>query len=247
MTWSYSRITCFESCPYKFLLSYIKRVPKQRLFFSDYGLFMHKLIEKFLLKEIGTDELTTEYLVNFKQEVLGKAPTQSIFKNYFSQGLRYLNNLQYPDTEPVAIERRVDFFIQDKSFIGVIDRIDKNENGVSIIDNKSRALKPRSGRSKPTKSDRELDEYLRQLYMYSIPVHDIFGEYPKRLEFNCFRTDELVSEPFSVDALEKTKKWAIDKIDLITNNEDWSPCAEYWKCKHLCDVNHQCCYYQVNN
>ena len=62
-TWSYSRINQFEMCPYAFLLNYIKHTPKKPLFFSDYGSFIHKLIEQYLNGELKKDELAGEYLV----------------------------------------------------------------------------------------------------------------------------------------------------------------------------------------
>lgn len=122
----------------------------------------------------------------------------------------------------------------------------KDGDNIIILDNKSRALKPRSGRKKPTKSDLELDEYLRQLYLYSIPIQTEFQQYPERLEFNCFRTQQIIPEPFREDALEHAKLWALQTIDTITQNEDWSPKMEYWKCKYLCDHSHQCEYQLMN-
>lgn len=115
-----------------------------------------------------------------------------------------------------------------------------------ILDNKSRDLKPRSLRKKPTKSDGELDSYLRQLYLYSVPIKDLFDTYPDRLEFNCFRTGQLISEPFQEKALGTTKEWALQTIEKITENDDWSPQMDYWKCRYLCDLNQHCEYYQMN-
>lgn len=148
--------------------------------------------------------------------------------------------------EAYFYDGRVDFFIGDKPFTGIIDCVAKDGDSIIILDNKSRALKPRSGRKKPTKSDLELDEYLRQLYLYSIPIQTEFQQYPERLEFNCFRMQQIISEPFREDALEHAKLWALQTIDTITQNEDWSPKMEYWKCKYLCDHSHQCEYQLMN-
>ena len=53
---------------------------------------------------------------------------------------------------------------------GVIDLVGRSDTGgLVIVDHKSRALKPRSKRKKPTKTNQELDEYLRQLYLYAVP------------------------------------------------------------------------------
>ena len=246
MKWSYSRIKSFESCPYKFFLSYIEPMEDKPMFFSDYGLFMHKIIEKYLNEELKRDDLAKYYLTNFRSNVKGVAPKKEIFKSYFVQGLQYLENMEFPYDDLLGVEKKVNFCIGDKSFTGFIDCVAKDNGSIIILDNKSRALKPRSQRSKPTKSDNELDEYLKQLYIYSIPIHEEFHIYPERLEFNCFRTGELISEPFREEALEETKRWANECIEKIIDNDDWSPRMEYWKCRHLCSLNHHCIYYQMN-
>lgn len=242
--WSYSRITTYEDCPYRFYLKYIRKIKGVRLFFSDYGSFMHLIIQKFLTGELKKSELVGYYLTNFRKNVVGKAPSQTVFKNYFYQGLEYLKNIQIPDSEIVGVEKKVFFNLNDKEFIGYIDGVLRND-GICIVDNKSRALKPRSTRKKSTKTDEELDKYLRQLYMYSIPIEAEFGELPKYLCFNCFRTQTKIVEPFNIEAYKNTKKWALDTIETISKEESWSPNIEWWRCKHLCDICNECEYYQM--
>ena len=245
-TWSYSRIGQFEMCPYGFLLNYIKRASKKPMFFSDDGSFMHKLIEQYLRGFLEKDELAATYLAGFRKNVRGKAPNGKIFKSYFEQGYEYLSHIDFPYLSPVGIEQKVNFFIGDKPFTGIIDCAAMDDGELVIIDNKSRALKPRSGRGKPTVSDQELDSYLRQLYLYSVPMEQLYHTYPVRLEFNCFRTGQLISEPFREQEFEKTKEWALKSIDTITRNEDWSPKIDYWKCRYICDLSDDCCYFQMN-
>lgn len=244
MTWSYSRITAYEDCPYRFYLKYIKKIKGIRHFFSDYGSFMHLIIQKFLTGELKKEELVGYYLTNFRRNVVGKAPSQSIFQSYFQQGLEYLKNIKMPDDEIIGVEKEVSFNLNGKNFIGYIDRVSRND-GIDITDNKSRALKPRSKRKKPTKTDEELDKYLRQLYIYSIPIENEFHECPKRLCFNCFRTQTDIVEPFDKDAYESTKKWALDTIETISREDRWKPKIEWFRCKYLCDVCNECEYYQM--
>lgn len=244
MTWSYSRITAYEDCPYRFYLKYIKKIKGIRHFFSDYGSFMHLIIQKFLNGELAKEELVGYYLTNFRKNVVGKAPSQSIFQNYFRQGLDYLSTIEMPKDEILGVEKEISFQIEDRKFIGYIDKVSRSD-GIDITDNKSRALKERTQRKKPTKSDEELDEYLKQLYIYSIPIEQEYGELPKRLIFNCFRTKNLIVEPFKNQAYEDTKKWALDTIHTIAKESEWKPNVEWFKCKHLCDVCNDCEYYQM--
>lgn len=246
MTWSYTRLTSFESCPYKFLLTYIKRSPKVPMFFSDYGTFVHKIIELCLTGQLPKEQLVPYYLENFRQEIKGQAPNTRTFDTYFHNGLEYLKSFSYPYPleNVIGVERHIDFDLDGHRFTGIIDSVVSEGDDFIIVDNKSRNLKHRSKRKKPTKSDEELDKYLRQLYLYSIPLVEEYGKFPKRLEFNCFREGQLISEPFVESAYEEAKQWALGIIHTIEENENWKPVQEFWKCHYLCERNCSCCYYQ---
>lgn len=245
MTWSYSRITAYEDCPYRFYLKYIKKIEGKKQFFSDYGSFMHLIIQMFLNGELKKEELALYYLTNFRGKVSRGAPSQSIFQNYFAQGLEYLKNIEKPKEEILGVEKEVYFELGRKKFTGYIDLVSKDDS-IIITDNKSRALKSRTTRNKPTKSDKELDKYLKQLYIYSIPIKNEFHEYPKLLRFNCFRTRTEITEPFDADAYETTKQWALNIIEAVVNEENWNPSIEWFKCKYLCDVCGDCEYYRLS-
>lgn len=232
-------------CPYGFLLKYVKCSGEEHMFFSDYGSYIHKLIEMYLRGSLSKDELAISYLSGFKSRVLGKAPNQKTFKSYFEQGYEYLSKIAFPYSSLIGIEQGIDFSIGGRAFTGVIDCI-ADDNGTVILDNKSRALKPRSKRARPTASDAELDTYLKQLYLYSVAVEQLYHAYPVRLEFNCFRTGRLISEPFRYDELEKTKAWAIKSVETIIDNEEWFPKIDYWKCQYICGLHDDCCYFQMN-
>lgn len=245
-TWSYSRIGSFEMCPYKFFLTYIRKTPGERQFFSDYGSFMHKIIERYLKGELSRRQLAGYYLKNFRQNVIGRAPSKEIFGRYFNDGLQYFRTIDFPFLSPLGVEKKVEFFIDKSPFVGVIDCVAEDDDGLVILDNKSRTLKQRSVRKKPTKSDEELDHYLRQLYLYSIPAKELYGEYPSKLVFNCFRSRELIVEPFHETAMQEAVDWAKKSIQNIQNNENWEPSLNYFVCKNLCDRNRECEYYQMN-
>ncbi len=232
-------------CPYGFLLRYVKRVKNKPRFFSDYGSFVHKLIEQHLRGLLKKEELVDSYLSGFRRQINGQAPNVKIFKNYFEQGYQYFSGIDFPYKSPIGVEQEVSFSIEDKPFTGVIDCV-AEDNGIVVLDNKSRSLKPRSNRKKPTAHDNELDSYLRQLYLYSIPIELLYHTYPDRLEFNSFRTGVLISEPFRKDEFDKSKDWALKSIDTITCNENWPPKIDYWKCRYICGLSDACCYFQMN-
>lgn len=249
MVWSFSRISAFDSCPYKFFLTYIVPSGKIPLFFSGYGSFVHELLADFYRGEKAQDAVVREYLTGFRARVAGKAPDHKIFGNYFQQGLSHLKELTMPEQQILGVEDRVSFQVGDRPFIGFIDLLlrDRENGDITIMDHKSHALKMRSTRGKYTKGDEELDRYLRQLYLYSIPVEQAYGILPAWLSFNCYRTGTLIREPFSPAAFQAAKDWASQSIEQIIHADDFSPKMDYYFCKHICDVHDSCEYYAMQN
>lgn len=246
--WSYSRLKKYEDCKYSWWLKYIDGCEGRERFFSQYGTFMHDILAKFYSGEITKDELPTYYLTHFIYNVTAKAPNQKIFNSYFSSGLEFLKDMEEIRLEQSEVEKKISFKINDKNFVGYIDLIGRDKDGgLWIVDHKSRALKPYSKRRSPTLSDKELDEYYKQLYLYSEGVSNDSGELPKCLVFDCFRKKYLIKEKFHSEKLEETKMWASNLIHEISNNTDWSPNYDWFKCKYLCDVHEDCEYFQINN
>ena len=218
MVWSYSRIKAFEDCPYRWYLKYIKKFHGKDMFFSSYGTFMHKLIELYHRK---------------------------VFSSYFTGGLQYLKALQPFPYDVVGVEKKVDFVVNGIPFVGYIDFLGRKDDDLYVVDNKSRILKPRSSRAKPTKADEELDAYLRQLYIYSAAVEEEYGKTPKSLCFNCFRDKLFIIEPFKEQAYAESKEWLAKSIGKIREESDFKPSVEFFKCTHLCEMQDMCEYYEL--
>lgn len=246
MTWSYSRISTFDTCPYKFYLKYIEPQTSRPMFFSEYGSFMHQLLEQLYSGKITSQQAQYTYVTRFASSVAGRSPSDNVFADYFKQGLECLKSFEAPNGTVLDTERFVRFKIDDLSFIGYIDMLLKTDSGYEIWDHKSHNLKPRSKRKTPTKTDAELDEYLRQLYLYSIPATHELGCEPINLVFNCYRTHVVVSDPFSQKKQEEAKQWASSCVGRIIDESDWNPNLDFFRCRHLCEVNHCCEYYEMS-
>jgi len=204
---------------------------------------MHSIMQQYLTGVLTKNELVPYYLTHFLTEITGKAPTQKIYQSYLEQGRQYLKTLSFPTRKILKVEDEMHFEFAEHPFTGFLDLMSEDEEGkLYITDHKSRALKPRSNRSKPTQSDVELDKYLRQLYIYAHAVHALYGRYPDYLEFNCFRTNTWICEPFSIERMQEVEEWARDLIDRITSESKWNAHLEFWFCKHLCDVAEECEY-----
>lgn len=247
MTWSYSRVSSFADCRYKWFLTYLYRdengnhLKRKSGFFAEFGSYMHLILQLCFTGVLDKKDLSTFYLTHFKDNVRSKAPNQKIYRNYFEQGFRYLELFSFPKRTILGVEEKSDFVFAGKPFTGFIDVV-SDDGRLIITDHKSRTLKARSKRSVPTKTDEELDKFLRQLYVYSAAVKDKYGKFPDLLEFNCFRSQQVIQEPFDLQKYYEVEKWAADEIEAITVNEDWSGEPEYWRCNFLCDVCKECEY-----
>ena len=247
MTWSYSRIDCFNSCRYKWFLRYIDDVDgtnAEPMFYSSYGSFMHEIIEKYYKGKLAKEDMVAEFLCNFSAKVVGKRPSESIVQKYIQLGVEYLKGFEPFPYNCVAVEKKVHFKLNGDLFVGVIDFLGEKDGEYYIVDNKSRELKPRSNRKKPTAKDAELDEMLVQLYLYAEAVKQEYGKYPKALCFNCFKNRVFIEEPFDENKLHDATSWAAKTIERIKNVEDFYPNIDFFYCRNLCEYSHECCYCQ---
>lgn len=246
MTWSYSRIKCYEDCPYQWFLKYIKEYsdsPSQ--FYASFGSLIHKILADFLSGKTPIGKSKIIFLTSYQSEVIGERPELSIVKKYINDTSDFLEIFNgFPDYSTVAVEDEIKFRINNYDFIGYIDYLGENSNGLSVIDHKSRKLKPRSNRKKSTINDKTLDSMYKQLYIYSEGINQKYGHYPHELCFNCYRNGMLIKEPFDEIKCNEAKEWAINTIENIKHTDYFAPKVDYFKCRYICDVNEECCYWQ---
>lgn len=244
MVWSYSRLEIFDDCPYRWFLQYIHtpKLKKEEKFYASYGLFMHNLLEKFYKHEASKDEILNEFITKFSTEVKGRRPKASTVQKYIQAGIEFFSNLEQFRFDTVSVEERIEFEIDGIPFVCRVDYIGMEDGEYVVVDNKSRDLKPRSKRSKPTLKDKELDSMLRQLYLYAEAVRQKYGKLPKSLCFNCFRTGIFIEEPFNEDAYHEAIQWAKEKVEEIAGTDDFYPNREFFSCHYICSLSSHCCY-----
>lgn len=245
MQWSYSRIKLFDTCRYAWYLKYLFGEPEEPNFYASYGSFVHKLIEKYYRDEISCRDLQMKFLVGFPFSIKGKHPKQSIVEKYIEAGSRYFKNFAPFPYDMVFVEKEVEFDVGGNKFIGYVDYVGERDGELVVIDHKSRDLSPRSGKQKPTAKDRELDEFLRQLYLYAVGIERLTGKLPTKLCFNCFKSGVFIEEPFDAGAFAEAKQWAVDQIERIKEADKFYPNIDWFYCTNLCGYNKQCCYYQT--
>ena len=245
MTWSYSRLSCFDDCPYKFFLKYIRREEELPKFYSSYGKFIHSLLERFYKGELTKEEMQLRYLLDFQKEVVGSRPQASTVEKFIKQGSDYLETFSPLPYRMIAVEDKVDFTFAGLPFVGIIDYVGEQDGKIYLVDNKSRELKPRSKRKTPTVKDKELDEMLRQLYIYSEAVFQKYGKYPDYLCFNCYRNGAFIQEPFDKKMYDATVDWVRSRYETIADEEEFPPYVEFFACSQICGFSDECCYWNM--
>ena len=244
MTWSYSRLQSFQKCPYGFFVHYILGEDEDETFLASFGSFVHKIHQLILTGVLQKEDASLYYLTHLHDEVSGNPPSSEVARNYIRGGYEYMSSFPTFPGKTVSVEQELFFDINGYPFHGFADLV-MEDNGLILYDHKSRNLKPFSNRKKPTKTDIELAEYYRQLYLYAIGIKKEYGEYPKELVFNCFRTRTMIRQPFDPDRLEEAKAWATNLIEEIRSCQNWNPDIDYFKCKNLCGLNDRCDYYDL--
>lgn len=245
MTWSFSRLNTYRACPQQWYLHYLMDEPDEELFYSSFGSFCHELIARYYSGELGREELLPEFLCGFPNRVLGERPSDKIERRYLDQGADYFEHFEPFPYETLAVEQPVDFAVRGLKFTGIIDYLGRDKDGsIVLIDHKSADLKPYSGRGKPTKDDLKLRDTFRQLYLYSIWVREQYGEYPKLMILNCFRTGKQIADFFSPATLEEAEQWALAAHKAVLKDSDFLPTDEYYYCRYICGQHKNCDLYQ---
>lgn len=239
MVYSFSRLTTFEQCPYKFYLSYIECLEGIDNFFSDYGHHGHSLLEKYLKKEIELYELSDLYTKDYLEVVKHQAPPNKFVdlnESYYRQGKEYFDNFNgFEDYEVIAVEKEVLFEIEGIKIKGFIDVLARDKEGnLHIIDHKS--SDPKSAESEKAK------EYWKQMALYSIPIKEEYGVYPKQLHINAFRKQQWFKKNLEEQDIVDVKKWVVDTVKKISEEENWLPCSDGYFCNFICGYRGTCEY-----
>lgn len=218
-------------------------VQKEDMFYSSYGIMMHDILDKFYSGRITNDEAVIEFLSGFQKvrECYGKPKHDTVTK-YLHDGKAVLRSLKPLPYKRIISEDTIDFKIGDLKFTSRIDYLGECGGGFALVDHKSRKLKPRSNRSKKTLNDIEIDNMFRQLYLYSEAIRQKYGEFPKKLCFNCFMNGTFIEEDFNKDKFDETIQWVNEKYNEILEDDTFHPEIEFFSCNCICEVGRSCCY-----
>lgn len=241
MTWSFSRVNSYNTCPYAWYLNYIEKNKDEGSAFSEVGTLIHEILEKYAKGELSLFEISDYYEEHFNDAVQHEFPPSKVDlrQKYYDDCIEYLNNVNLPfdDYDILGVEKRVEFYIGKYKFVGYIDLLLRNKEtgGIVILDHKSSNLKfKKNGDISKTDQEHFL-AFKRQLYLYSKAVIEEYGEKPEALTWNLFRLGKFHSIPWKQSEYDEAISWAEKMIEEITNEALWLPnnSSKYF-CDNIC-------------
>lgn len=251
MLWSYSRITCYDHCPYNFYLKYIINDDEQYLsegnYFAEVGSFVHSILEKIFNGELEADDALQYYIEHFDENVF-YTTRQSTMEKTYELCADYFASVDFSwlkDYEILGVEKRIKVDINGYEFIGFIDLLVKNRttNEISVIDHKSASYPfKKDGKSILQRSKADFSKYSKQMYLYCKAVYEEYGVYPKWIVWNHFKEQKIAKIQFVKDDYDKAIKWFSNKIEKIKEDEIFDANVEFFYCTHLCDFRSSCEY-----
>lgn len=251
MQWSYSRLTAYNQCAYSFFLRYVQCNEGDENFFSQYGSFVHKILEKYEKGELSLFELCDYYEENYRENVPCPAPPNNyvdVVQSYYDKGLDFLENidLNLESFEILGVEKKVEFTVGKYKMVGFIDLLlkDKKTGEITVLDHKSGSLKIKKNGDISKSDEEHFKSFKRQLYLYSVAVINEYGVKPKYLKWNLFKDKSYITIDFDDKEFEEAKQWVLDTIHTIEKDTQWLPNPDYYFCHNLCDMRNCACEYK---
>lgn len=229
---SYSSISLYQQCPLLYKLRYVDNMkPKPRAPLS-FGDSLHKALEfMYDIKvppPLPLEEILAYYEQNWVKEGYDSEEEEKKYYNYGKEILTEFYNKNIKDFRlPMAVERDYIIDIDSVKLRAKIDRIDRLEKGVEIIDYKSNA--------NPITIDKLKES--RQLAIYQMVVELKLGVLVERLTYYQLRTQLPIStERYSDERIEEIKNDVLYVANKIRNEEFAARLNDYCPCDfpHLC-------------
>ena len=255
---SATALNTYLTCPYKFKLNVLVRVPRAKADYFAFGSAVHKALEIFHRAFIKEDKYPAKdhLLHQFETALKKESLLPSAYQDRLKQGRQILSAYYdyYHDEfrKPLFVERFFGYgwtktFLDDIPLTGKIDRIDlidQSDKTVRVVDYKTGAAKTRNqilGKTKEANLD-----YFRQLVFYKL-LASLDKSFPltvkeTMLDFiepnkktGKFRQEKFLISDDEVDALKQTIRDVMKEIRSLnfSRTSDFSRCVD-------CEYLHHC-------
>jgi len=230
-TFSNSRLSCYENCPWQFKLKYVDEVEAPDPFESIeiyLGLRTHEVLEKLYqnLQE-GKAPSLEELLSYFQEQWKSKFHSQvrlvkknATCEEFFTAGQKALSSYYqryYPfnQSKTLANEFQITFPLDQYQITGFIDRLDQNQEGLfEIHDYKTSSRLP-------SKTDCGKD---RQLALYHLGILEVYPHARQvDLVWHYLRFDQEIRLSKSSEELEEIKIKTLELIHTIEKDHLFTP------------------------
>ena len=213
---SASSIETYKTCPLKFRFSKIDGLPqnakKPQLIFGN---IIHKVLQRFHEpnKEISSIRITRLLIEEWKKDDFDYQVREEKFKE---QGIKilekYVENIIKNVPEVIKTEEQFSFDIGPITIRGAIDRIDKIDEGLEIIDYKTSKT--------PSSAKNSLQLAIYSMYLEQLEDSDL-GGIPYKSSFYFLRDEEdpIKSHSFSKDQIADAKEIIIEVAAGIKNKK----------------------------
>jgi ATP-dependent exoDNAse (exonuclease V) beta subunit len=218
-------------------LTYIEQRKGTDNAFSQYGSFVHELLEDYANNKKAVFELLDAFVDGYPFSVTKEFPPNAhvdLNESYYNDGVAYFTEFDgFGDYEVVAAEDEFEEAIDDDFILnGFIDLVLKDKDGNIIIrDHKSKSS---------FKNKKEQHDYARQLYLYRLRIYRKYGQYPKLLQFNMFRKQNLIDIPFNQKDYDEALLWMKNTVKQIRECKEYPAKADEFFCKFLCNHGKTC-------
>ena len=78
LVWSYSNLSSFDTCPKMWYNTYIDKSEKKENFFSQYGSYMHLILEMFSKQQLDFPELVPYFEGNYDKFITEYPPFENM-------------------------------------------------------------------------------------------------------------------------------------------------------------------------
>jgi len=210
---SYSQIDTYKICPLRYKYSYVLKVPSSPSHNLSFGITIHDTLRDFhsrqMFDEVSLDDLLTMYKNNWQPlGYMDEGHRNHRFEDGKKLLEKYYEKHKDEEKKPLELEKSFNLKIGGIRFYGRIDRIDKIDGGVEIIDYKTGSTK--------TQKDVDKDD---QVAFYAIAAKEALGMEPKKLTYYFLESGEKISTTRTDKQLENKKAEAGQIVDGIKKGE----------------------------
>lgn len=172
----------YLTCPYKYKLSHVLRVPVSSHHSVVYGSAVHEAIKAFNLSKLQEKKFSLEEMLKvFERAWISEGfQSREHEEKRFAQGKKVLERF-YKDNKgraaPKAVEEEFKFYLGKNRIVGRFDAIEERKEGPAVVDYKTSEVEDQE------KADQKAKESL-QMGLYALGFEKKYGSPPQSLELH---------------------------------------------------------------